>query len=105
MTAPAPEERHLSPVEQVKAVGHSLKRVFSSDGCSSAPDFDFGATCCLAHDRDYFEGTKTRRVADRDMRRCIAEKGYIVLPWVYWLGVRVGGWYAWAKHRRAERVE
>lgn len=79
---------------------------FSSDGCSSVPDFTFHH-CCLQHDYYYrthehrHDGTPISRAeADRRLRQCIARSRagpwhYRFLPWVYWLGVRVAGRRAW----------
>lgn len=86
---------HLTAGQQVATVYRSAKGVFTSDGCTSAPDFTFRA-CCEQHDRDYFDHTVTRRDADDALRACMQTQGYVILPWVYWLAVRAlgrGFWY------------
>ena len=90
----------LTARQQVRAVVASAKRAFSSDGCTSVPDFNFGKDCCAQHDRDYFDCEITRAEADRRMRECISRKGYLVLPWVYWIGVRIFGRGFWYGRKR-----
>ncbi len=70
----------------------------TNDGCSGVPDFDFKA-CCDKHDLFYRNGIVSRREADRVLRECIRANGWILLPWVYWVGVRIAGWrfYSWDK--------
>jgi len=62
---------------------------FNSDGCTGVPDFNF-RDCCEQHDRDYL-GRVSRKQADIMLRQCIASKGYRVLPWIYYIGVRLFG--------------
>lgn len=81
----------------------------NGDGCTSAPDF-FYKKCCDDHDRHYTTGTHrdgspiTRAAADARLRTCMREAGKTpvlgrwVLPWVYWLGVRVFGRSHWGKN-------
>jgi hypothetical protein len=68
-----------------------LKKGFKYDGCSGVPDFNFGADCCAEHDFHYQDVDISRAEADKKLRQCIQSKGYIVLPWVYWFGVRIFG--------------
>ncbi len=51
----------------------SALRPFNSDGCSWAPDLDFGH-CCIVHDFAYWQGgtQRARLLADREFRSCIA---------------------------------
>jgi hypothetical protein len=65
-----------------------------SDGCTFAPDMVF-YDCCVEHDIDYSTGTVNRAEADRKLRVCIRAKGYPILCWVYWLGVRLFGWVSY----------
>lgn len=77
--------------EQYEVVKAGFKRGVKYDGCTAVPDLDFGADCCNEHDAHYQLADITRAEADAKLRRCLQEKGYVVLPWVYWLGVRVFG--------------
>jgi hypothetical protein len=81
--------------EQVAVVRDGFRKGVHYDGCTAVPDFDFGADCCGEHDYHYQLGDITRSEADTRLRQCIRKKGYIVLPWVFWLGVRIfgGGYY------------
>lgn len=65
---------------------------FTDDGCSCAPDGDFGE-CCRAHDRVYYQGgSKQERLeADRVLRDCIRRKGHTIADDIYYFGVRIGG--------------
>jgi hypothetical protein len=76
---------------QYEIVKQGFQRGVKYDGCTAAPDFDFGADCCGEHDYHYQVGDLSRREADTRLRECLRAKGYFVLPWVYWLGVRVFG--------------
>jgi hypothetical protein len=85
----------------MKRIFRDIKE-FSTDGCTMSPDFDF-RDCCVRHDLDYWRGDVTRAEADRRLRQCIKEKGYVVLPWIYWAGVRLfgaGRFNRIKKHRR-----
>ena len=48
-------------------------------------------TCCEEHDYHYRSGDIPRAEADRRLRQCIRAKGWILTPWLYWLGVRLFG--------------
>jgi hypothetical protein len=78
--------------EQCQIVWDGIKRGVKYDGCTGVPDFDFGADCCGEHDYHYQLSDISRAEADRRLRECLRKKGYFVLPWVYWFGVRVFGW-------------
>jgi hypothetical protein len=65
---------------------------FANDGCTMAPDLTF-SHCCYEHDIYYVTGAISRAEADRCLRKCISARGYPVLAWVYWLGVRLFGWF------------
>lgn len=75
-----------------------LKAVLTSDGCSGVPDFNF-RVCCEKHDYYYRNITNvTRLVADKRLRECIRRKWkYPLMPWIYYFGVRLFGWWAWRK--------
>jgi hypothetical protein len=80
--------------EQWDVVKLGYSKGVKYDGCTGVPDFDFGADCCGEHDAHYQESDISRAEADRHLRECLRAKGYFILPWVYWLGVRVfGGQY------------
>ena len=88
----APEnDEHLGFLEQARIVREGLGKGVKYDGCTAVPDFDFGADCCAEHDYHYQLTDMSRAEADKRLRQCIQKKGYIVLPWVYWLGVRMFG--------------
>ena len=91
-------KREPSLVEKVKYIGD-----FVSDGCSMSPDLTF-SDCCEVHDLEYITGVD-RRVADKNLRECIRSKGYPFLCWVYWLGVRLGGWWGYYFGPSAKRRE
>ena len=85
-----------------------------SDGCTMSPDMNF-RVCCEEHDFYYKKREKdtgiSRRVADKRLRLCIKERWKfkttifgktftlrpILLPWIYWCGVRCIGWRFWMK--------
>ena len=85
------ESSKLSFREQLNLVKEGFKKGFKYDGCTAVPDFDFGADCCGEHDYHYQAADISRAEADKKLRQCIQKKGYIVLPWIYWLGVRIFG--------------
>jgi hypothetical protein len=86
--------------EQLKVVWEGIKKGYKYDGCTAVPDFDFGADCCGEHDTYYQDLTITRAEADKKLRECIQKKGYILLPWVYWLGVRLFAGGVWEQRQR-----
>lgn len=75
-------------IEKIKHLGD-----FTSDGCSMAPDLVF-FECCERHDVDYITNVK-RPEADKRLRECIKSTGHPILSWVYWAGVRLGGWWGY----------
>lgn len=89
--------KKLGFTKQVKLVYEGLKKGYKYDGCTAVPDFDFGADCCGEHDTYYQSKEITRAEADKRLRQCIQKKGYILLPWIYWAGVRLLGWTHWNK--------
>lgn len=78
-------------IEGIQADGNP-PRPFKTDGCSMSPDFNFGC-CCVEHDLVYWKGgtVEERRKADKELKRCIAEKGHPSLAGFYYYGVRLGG--------------
>jgi len=84
-------ECDLSFREQCEIVWDGLKKGIKYDGCTGVPDFNFGKDCCGEHDYYYQTGLVSRAEADRRLRNCLRKKGYFVLPWVYYLGVRLLG--------------
>lgn len=80
---------HLTFKEQYEIVKHGIAKGVKYDGCTASPDFDFGADCCAEHDTHYQLGDISRAEADSRLRQCMAKKGYVVLPWVYWAMVRL----------------
>lgn len=91
--------------EQCKLVYDGLSKGFKYDGCTAVPDFNFGSDCCGEHDYHYQANDITRAEADKKLRECIRKKGYFVLPWVYWLGVRLFGGAYWRKKQSETTVE
>lgn len=89
-----------------------LWRAVQGDGCTSAPDLRYGE-CCRQHDADYTHhcdetGKRiTRAQADARLRACMAKAGALpiagrfLLPWGYWLGVRIFGARHWRRNRAA----
>ncbi len=63
-----------------------------TDGCTMAPDLEF-SECCVEHDLNYCTIENTREQADHKLRICIYENGYPVLSVLYWITVRIVGWY------------
>jgi hypothetical protein len=92
----------LTYLDQLKLVWRGLRRGFRYDGCTAVPDFDFGKDCCGEHDYHYQAKEISRAEADKRLRQCIQKKGYILLPWIYWLGVRIFGYKAYYKKRVTE---
>ncbi len=98
-------ECHLDFKDQCKLVWRGLKKGFKYDGCTAVPDFNFGLDCCGEHDYHYQSRKLDRASADKRMRECIQKKGYIVLPWIYWFGVRTFGWFWWNKRSKIPIVQ
>jgi hypothetical protein len=67
-------------------------RAFKSDGCSCFPDGNW-VECCIRHDLAYWAGGtgKERLDADRELEKCVSEKGYPITAFFMYYGVRVGG--------------
>jgi hypothetical protein len=95
------DEPLLSAREQWKLVKESFTKGLTFDGCSGVPDLNFGIDCCGEHDYHYQNLGVTRAEADKYLRQCMQDKGYWVLPWVYWIGVRLLG----ARHYRKRQNE
>jgi hypothetical protein len=97
-----------------------------SDGCTGVRDFRL--RCCYEHDLSYFygrcpqsaylawqadpksdvwslAGKITRSEADARFRKCNQDLSPVgeesPMAWMRWIGVRLGGWNAWRKHRKA----
>jgi hypothetical protein len=90
-TPPENEDEHLTFKEQWAIVKDGFSKGVKYDGCTGVPDFDFGADCCGEHDYHYQLTDVSRLEADTRLRECLRAKGYFLLPWIYWLGVRVFG--------------
>lgn len=72
--------------------------------------------CCEEHDEGYAEGDQVqgfwarfndRRKKDAKLRKCMKKKRlpgtkwrYRVIPWVFWIAVRLGGRSSYAKYIR-----
>ena len=88
--------------EKFRALYEKLKPTF--DGCTNAPDFDFGETCCAEHDFHYCQHDIPRAQADRLLRECISEGGKPVIGVIYWLAVRTFGGFFWRRKRGLKSV-
>jgi hypothetical protein len=71
---------------------------FVSDGCSVFPDGTPGQkelwrTCCVEHDRAYWQGgsRRERRVADKALQGCVEEVGAPKVAVLMKIGVWFGG--------------
>lgn len=102
----------LSFKEQCKIVAEGIKKGFSYDGCTAVPDFNFGYDCCGEHDYYYQSKEVDRAVADKKLYECILRKGipyklFGVIPGnsnaalatIYYIGVRLAGWFFWNKRK------
>lgn len=65
--------------------------IFTTDGCSRAPDGGWAA-CCVAHDIAYWCGGSAadREEADQFLRQCV-NKQVPVIGSLYYAGTRLGG--------------
>jgi hypothetical protein len=85
----------------------------NSDGCSRV--LDIHKVCCYEHDLAYFYGRDPQKAyvvgwglaakisrsdADEYFKHCNLLMGPSALAWWRWMGVRLGGWNAWRKHRK-----
>lgn len=73
-------------------------RPFTTDGCSSWPEGtrakpQLWHSCCVEHDKVYWQGgtQAQRRDADRALRQCVKSLGKPITGAVMELGVRLGG--------------
>ena len=92
--------------QRVKAYASILK----ADGCSNAPDL-FYRSCCDEHDVAYRTGATvdgielTRKEADERFLVCLKASGKtpilgtFILPYVYYVAVRLFGQAAWDADR------
>jgi len=92
----------LGFLDQARIVRAGFSKGVKYDGCTAVPDFDFGADCCGEHDYHYQIGDISRWEADKHLRQCIRKKGYLVLSWTYWLGVRIFAGGVWKRYRAEE---
>lgn len=86
------------------AMGKRFRKLYESvkekfDGCTAVPDFDFGETCCNRHDFDYLTKRVTRAEADLKFYRCVKRSGKPIIAAVYYVGVRLFGWYFWNRKK------
>jgi len=90
--------------------GQAPPREFTTDGCSGGMSWSWQTFvkpftkndipwrgCCVTHDHCYWAGgTWTdRRNADLALRDCVADKGYPIMAWAIYFGVRAGGSPFW----------
>lgn len=85
----------LSATAGAQTTENEIPADYQSDGCSFFPDGNY-RDCCVAHDREYYNGgsCKLRRQADNRLYTCVKnKKGWynkFVAP-IMWVGVRVMG--------------
>ena len=70
------------------------------DYCTGVPDGS-ARMCCRRHDEDY-AAKVPRAEADRRFRRCLRRSKMPIRSMVYWVGVRLFGW--WFYHQIGDRV-
>ena len=79
----------------------------NSNGCTGV--VDVYTECCLLHDFLYKTGIVSRSEADWMFHECVQSRSplrkWSLVGWVRWIGVRIGGYWAWKKHRRSERED
>jgi hypothetical protein len=65
--------------------------IFTTDGCSRAPD-DNWVACCVVHDITYWCGgsKKDREAADQFLKQCVNKQADVIGS-LFYAGVRVGG--------------
>lgn len=61
-----------------------------------APDGTWSG-CCKRHDRRYANKRLTRYQADKLLYRCIKRKSNALVASIYFIGVRLFGWYYYDK--------
>ena len=66
------------------------------DNCTFSPDGNW-TDCCARHDRRYENKRLTRYQADKLLYRCIKRKKNKYIASVYFIGVRLVGWYFYKK--------
>ena len=87
-----------------------------SDGITLVPDYALGMKhpAGVGHDYLYYLGKSNpflpkpvtsnyaaRSWADAWFRSAMLDFGHPFRARIYWLGLRLGGWYGWNKHRKA----
>ena len=87
-----------------------------SDGITLMPDYALGMKhpAGVGHDWLYHMGTANpflpkiitsergaRSWADAWFRDAMQDFSHPIRAWVRWIGLRVGGWWGWRKHRKA----
>jgi hypothetical protein len=65
--------------------------IFTTDGCSRAPD-DHWLACCIVHDIAYWCGGSQadRQAADQALKQCVNKQANVIGSFFYF-GVRLGG--------------
>lgn len=79
-----------------------------SDGITLMPELEFGTLklkhpAGIGHDLCYHEGKLSRAACDAWFYRALKDFGHWFRAPFWWLGLRVGGWWAWREHRASER--
>ena len=69
--------------------------------CTASPDGTWG-TCCKRHDKRYENKRLTRYQADKLLYRCIKRYSNAIIGSIYWLGVRLFGWYFYNNTKKGD---
>lgn len=85
-------------------VKSGLSKGYKFDGCTDSPNLNF-VDCCNEHDYNYQDMSMSRKEADDELRACMQKKGWVVLPWVYWTGVRIFGGNHFARKQNETREQ
>lgn len=95
----------------MKAKARAAWHLIKGDGCTGAPDMTF-TSCCTDHDRHYTTHTHasgapiTRARADAAFLQCCKRHAPPIpvlgplIPYLYWLAVRLFGGAFWRKSKK-----
>lgn len=85
-------------------------KAINSDGCSHV--LEIHKDCCYEHDLGYYYGRDPRqayklddwslaaRISRKEVDARFEACNGPLMGWYRWLGVRIGGWNIWRKHRK-----
>ena len=69
----------------------AIPKNYKSDGCTFAPDMNFGE-CCRMHDYLRQQNKVSAHRADTLMRDCIRDRQGWLIAYIYFLAVRFAKW-------------